>query len=154
MQIRSRYKGALLGLAVGDALGTSIEFMSPGSFTRLTDIIGGGPFHLRPGEWTDDTSLALCLAESLIEIGFCKKDQLERYVRWMDEGYLSSNGDWFDIGRTTSYSLNRFKMTGIINTDMAGSRDAGNGSIMRLAAVPMYYGSDPLNVLEKSGESR
>jgi ADP-ribosyl-[dinitrogen reductase] hydrolase len=153
MQHISRFKGALIGLAVGDALGTSIEFMSPGSFTPLTDIIGGGPFSLRPGEWTDDTSLALCLAESLIEIGFNKKDQLERYVRWMDEGYLSSNGDCFDIGRTTSYSLNRFKRTGIVDTDMAGPRDAGNGSIMRLAAVPMYYGSDPLKAIEESGES-
>ena len=149
----SRYIGALLGLAVGDALGTSVEFKDPGSFPPVTDLIGGGLFELKPGEWTDDTSLALCLAESLIEKGFCKKDQLERYVRWMDHGYLSSNGSCFDIGNTTSYSLQRFQKTGIVDTDLTDSRKAGNGSIMRLVAVPMYYGSDPLNAIEKSGES-
>lgn len=79
---QSRYRGCLLGLAVGDAIGTSVEFMPPGSFTPLTDMIGGGPFNLAPGEWTDDTSMALCLADSLIEQkGFDPIDQLERYVR-------------------------------------------------------------------------
>jgi ADP-ribosylglycohydrolase len=63
----SRYRGSLLGLAVGDALGTTLEFKSPGTFTPITDMVGGGPFNLEPGEWTDDTSMALCLAESLIE---------------------------------------------------------------------------------------
>ena len=66
------FQGALMGLAVGDALGTTIEFQEPGNFTPITDIIGGGPFKLKPGEWTDDTSLALCLAESLIEKGWDK----------------------------------------------------------------------------------
>src|SRR5512147_1292327 len=88
-----RYRGCLLGLAVGDALGTTLEFKSPGTFTPITDMIGGGPFGLKPGEWTDDTSLALCLAESLIERpAFDPIDQLERYVRWWRDGYLSSNG--------------------------------------------------------------
>ena len=62
-------------------------------------MIGGGPFQLAPGEWTDDTSMALCLADSLIEKkGFDPIDQLEHYVRWYREGYLSSNGRCFDIG--------------------------------------------------------
>ena len=59
-----RYRGSLLGLAVGDALGTTLEFQAPGTFEPIDDIKGGGPFHLEPGEWTDDTSMALCLAES------------------------------------------------------------------------------------------
>lgn len=63
----SRYRGALLGLAAGDALGTTLEFTRPGTFTPIEDMIGGGPFRLQPGQWTDDTSMALCLAESLIE---------------------------------------------------------------------------------------
>jgi len=63
----ARMRGALIGLAVGDALGTTLEFRKPGSFTPITDMVGGGPFRLKPGEWTDDTSMALCLAESLLE---------------------------------------------------------------------------------------
>ena len=82
-----RYRGCLLGLAVGDALGTTLEFRPPGTFAPITGMVGGGPFNLEPGEWTDDTSLALCLAESLIEKrGFDPVDQLERYVRWFREG--------------------------------------------------------------------
>ena len=95
-----RYKGCLLGLAVGDAVGTTLEFKSPGSFKPISDMVGGGPFNLRPGEWTDDTSMALCLAESLLEShGFDPADQMKRYVMWMDHGHLSSNGVCFDIGR-------------------------------------------------------
>ena len=149
-----RFQGSLIGLAVGDALGTSIEFSPPGSFKPVTDITGGGPFKLKPGEWTDDTSLALCLAESLIETGeFSKKDQLTRYVRWMDEGHLSSNGRCFDIGNTTRYSLQRFKLTGEVETDLTSPHNAGNGSIMRLAPVPMFYGTDPSYAVMMSGES-
>ena len=104
--IRDRYRGALLGLAAGDALGTTVEFKSPATFTPVTDIIGGGPFHLKPGEWTDDTSMALCLAESLIErCGYDPKDQMERYCRWHEQGYLSSNGRCFDIGITVRGAL-------------------------------------------------
>ena len=76
MQLIERYKGALLGLAAGDALGTTLEFRSPGSFEPIDDMVGGGPFKLPPGYWTDDTSMALCLAESLIEQqGFDATDQ-------------------------------------------------------------------------------
>lgn len=64
---RMRYQGCLTGLAVGDAVGTTVEFCEPGSFPAVTDMVGGGPFHLEPGQWTDDTSMALCLAESLLE---------------------------------------------------------------------------------------
>ncbi len=75
----SRYRGSLLGLAVGDALGTTLEFKSPGTFTPITDMVGGGPFNLEPGEWTDDTSMALCLAESLIE-----KENLIQVIKCSD----------------------------------------------------------------------
>ncbi len=83
MELRARYRGCLLGLATGDAVGTTVEFRPPGTFRPLTDLVGGGPFNLAPGEWTDDTSMALCLGESLIERGgFDARDQTERYVRW------------------------------------------------------------------------
>jgi len=90
-QLRNRYRGALLGLAAGDALGTTLEFRGPGSFNPITDMIGGGPFKLEPGQWTDDTSMALCLADSLICMhSFDPKDQMDRYCRWWRAGYLSS----------------------------------------------------------------
>src|SRR5262245_57369736 len=85
-----RAVGALLGLACGDAVGTTLEFERPGTFDPITDMVGGGPFRLRPGEWTDDTSMALCLAESLLDTGEMDLvDQLRRYVMWWDHGYLS-----------------------------------------------------------------
>lgn len=87
LQHRDRYRGALLGLAAGGAVGSTLEFRPPGSFAPITDMVGGGPFRLKPGQWTDDTSMALCLAESLIECqGFDPVDQLQRYVRWWKEG--------------------------------------------------------------------
>src|ERR1700732_2426031 len=102
-QLRNRYHGALLGLAAGDALGTTLEFKPPGSFKRLTDMQGGGPFNLQPGQWTDDTSMALCLADSLVRMhGFDPKDQMERYCRWWQDGYLSCTGRCFDIGLPVS----------------------------------------------------
>jgi ADP-ribosyl-[dinitrogen reductase] hydrolase len=86
-------RGALLGLAVGDAIGTTAEFQPRGTFTPLTGIVGGGPFGLDPGQWTDDTSMALCLAASLAETGrFDLRDQIDRYCRWQDDGYLSCTG--------------------------------------------------------------
>src|SRR6476659_3925843 len=100
----------MLGLAAGDAVGTSVEFAAPGSFPPVTEMTGGGPFGLRPGEWTDDTSMALCLAESLVERGgFDSRDQMERYLRWRHDGHLASNGRCFDIGMTVSGALRRFQ---------------------------------------------
>src|SRR4051812_38379356 len=97
----ARYEGCLLGLAVGDALGTTLEFTPPGRGGRppLIGIVGGGPFALRPGQWTDDTSMALCLAESLLARGgFDAADQMDRYVRWWRTGENASTGRCFDIG--------------------------------------------------------
>ena len=102
MTTRDRFLGCLLGLAVGDAVGTTLEFKPRGSFTPITDMVGGGPFRLRPGQWTDDTSMALCLASSLVEKGgFDATDQMQRYVKWHEEGYWSATGRCFDIGSTT-----------------------------------------------------
>ena len=90
LNIRDRYRGALLGLACGDALGTTLEFKAPGTFRAIADMIGGGPFNLKQGEWTDDTCMALCLGESLIACnGFDPVDQMQRYLRWWQDGYLS-----------------------------------------------------------------
>lgn len=97
MQQIERYRGCLLGLAAGDAVGTTLEFKSPGTFSPINDLVGGGPFGLEPGQWTDDTSMALCLAESLIEQkGFNPSHQLEKYLQWYRHGHLSSTGKCFD----------------------------------------------------------
>lgn len=143
MTLCDRARGCLLGLAVGDAVGATVEFKPRGSFAPLTDMVGGGPFGLQPGQWTDDTSMALCLGYSLAECnGFDAHDQMTRYVRWWKEGYLSSTGVCFDIGVTVAGALQRFQQTG---DPFAGSTDphkAGNGCIMRLAPVPIYYYPD------------
>lgn len=152
--MQDRFRGCLLGLATGDALGTTPEFKPPGSFSPITEMVGGGPFDLEPGEWTDDTSMALCLATSLIEAGgFDARDQMRRYVKWWREGYLSATGDCFDIGVTVSDALSRFERT---SEPYSGSTDrysAGNGSLMRLAPVPMYYANDANEAIERSTSS-
>jgi len=150
----SRYRGCLLGLAVGDALGAPIEFRPPGTFEPVIDMKGDGPFNLLPGQWTDDTSLALCLAESLIEKqGFNPVDQLERYCRWFNEGHISSNGTCFDIGTTTRKALQRFMLSREPYPGIADEWSASNGSLMRLAPVPMFYARDPAEAIEMSGLS-
>ncbi|RMF76486.1 MAG: ADP-ribosylglycohydrolase family protein [Planctomycetota bacterium] len=154
MSRKDRYRGCLIGLAVGDAVGTAVEFQPPGSFTPVDDMLGGGTFGLNPGQWTDDTSMALCLAESLVECGgFDARDQMARYCRWWRTGYLSSTGHCFDIGNATRAALERFEQTG---QPLAGSTDphtAGNGSIMRLAPIPMYYAADSLAAVDHAAES-
>jgi ADP-ribosyl-[dinitrogen reductase] hydrolase len=143
ISLEERYRGALLGLACGDAVGTSVEFQPRGSFRPLTDMVGGGPFNLKPGQWTDDTSMALCLAESLLrKKGFDAADQMGRYLDWWQRGYLSSTGECFDIGMTVRDALTRSQETG---EPFAGSTDpytAGNGSLMRLVPVVLYYFPD------------
>lgn len=134
-----RARGSLLGLAVGDAIGTTVEFMPRGSFIPMTDMVGGGPFNLVAGGWTDDTSTALCLASSLIENGFDLHDQMSRYLLWRDEGYFSSTGRCFDIGSTTNGALEAFKRSGNAIAGSTASDCAGNGSIMRLAPILIHY---------------
>ncbi|HEX9091324.1 MAG TPA: ADP-ribosylglycohydrolase family protein, partial [Anaerolineales bacterium] len=151
---RSRFRGCLLGLAVGDALGTSVEFMPPGSFTPLTDMVGGGKFNLAPGEWTDDTSMALCLAESLVEKqAFNPVDQLERYLRWYRTGYLSANGRCFDIGIATCNALHRFERNHEPYPGSTAPHTAGCGSLMRLAPIPMFYANDITLAIARSADS-
>jgi ADP-ribosylglycohydrolase len=140
MNIEDRLRGMLLGLAVGDALGAAVEFQSPGSFTPVTDYRAGGPHRLNPGEWTDDTSMALALADSLIEAGWDLSHQLECYLAWRDEGQYSVNGRCFDIGITCSSSLRKFRQTGDPrNSASSDDHSSGNGSIMRLAPVPIRF---------------
>lgn len=141
--IADRAAGALLGLAVGDAVGTTLEFRARDSYPRLTDMIGGGPFRLEPGQWTDDTSMALALADSLLaHPGLDAEDLMRRFLAWRDRGEYSCTGTCFDIGNTVNSALRRWKQTG---DPVAGSTDphsAGNGSLMRLSPVAIRYWHD------------
>ena len=151
---QDRFRGCLQGLAVGDAVGTTLEFKRSASFTPITDMVGGGPFRLKAGEWTDDTSMALCLATSLVDTGvFNPKDQMDRYCRWENDGYLSSNGKRFDIGSTVAEALSQYRKTGNPIAGLTRPDSAGNGSIMRLAPVPMFYFPDREAAVEFSAQS-
>jgi len=154
LTLTDRYRGSLLGLACGDALGTSVEFKPRGSFPPVTDLLGGGPFNLKAGQWTDDTSMALCLGESLLrKDGFDPADQMGRYLNWWQWGYLSATGECFDIGMTVRQALADYQEHG---QPLAGSSDpqtAGNGSLMRLAPVVLFHYPDLAQVREFAGAS-
>lgn len=130
--------GAFVGLAIGDALGAPVEFRAPGTFRPVEGYRSGGPFNLPAGYWTDDTSMAICLAESLLS---CQgeldlEDQMRRYSNWYLYGHNSSTGKCFDIGNGTRRTIENF---------LAGSwgifpeSSEGNGSLMRLAPVSIAY---------------
>lgn len=154
ISLDERYLGCLLGLAVGDAVGTTLEFKPRGSFTSIIDMDGGGPFNLEAGQWTDDTSMALCLAHSLAyRNGFNAEDQMNRYCNWWQLGYMSSTGDCFDIGMTVVTALRGYLES---KDPFQGSVDplsAGNGSLMRLAPIAMFYHPNLELMLRYAGES-
>jgi len=151
---RDRAIGALVGLAVGDAVGTTLEFEPPGSFTPITDMVGGGPFRLPVGAWTDDASMAMCLAESILDTGSLDPaDQLRRYVNWWRHGYWSSTDRCFDIGTTTRGALSRFEQTGAVTDPDPDDESAANGSLMRLAPAPIRWHTDIAEAADRSGES-
>lgn len=122
----ARVRGALLGLAVGDTLGASYEFESAPLLPRELVLAGGGPWRLAAGEWTDDTSMALCLAESLVaRAGFDAHDQMERYCRWYLDGNLSSKPAGhprpaFDVGNTVRAALERYTTAAVVG-QLAGA---------------------------------
>jgi ADP-ribosyl-[dinitrogen reductase] hydrolase len=150
----NRAIGSLVGLACGDAVGTTLEFMSRGSFTPITDMLGGGPFKLLPGQWTDDTSMALCLAESLLyRNGFDPIDQINRYCNWYQHGYLSCTGECFDIGMTVSAALNQYLKTGNPYSGSVDERSSGNGSLMRISPIAIFCRYKPHELVQYAADS-
>ena len=154
--MNNRCRGTLIGLAIGDALGAAVEFKSPGSFKPVTGYRDGGPHGLDAGEWTDDTSMALALADSIATAGWDLNDQADRYVQWWKTGKYSVNGRCFDIGITTRSAMGHFvtKKNALTSGDRS-DRASGNGSIMRLAPVPIRFGHlyvDQLDELSRLAE--
>jgi ADP-ribosylglycohydrolase len=154
LSVLDRARGSLLGLATGDALGAAVEFLPPGSFEPVTGMRGGGALGLAAGEWTDDTSMALCLAESLVTCGrFDARDQMERYLRWYRQGHLSCNGKCVDIGGTVRDALERYEKSGEPFSGSTDPKSAGNGSLMRLAPVVIWHAADPAEAIRQAALS-
>jgi ADP-ribosyl-[dinitrogen reductase] hydrolase len=141
--IEDRAKGAMLGLAIGDAMGAPVEFRARGKFAPVTGFRDGGPFKLKAGQWTDDTAMALCLAQSLIDCnGMDAKDQMDKYLRWANDGYMACTDRSVGIGQTVLRSLSRYYKTNEPYQGDSNPKFSGNGCIMRLAPVPIYYHND------------
>ena len=141
--IEDRAIGALLGLAIGDAIGTTLEFRARDTYEALTDMVGGGPFNLKVGEWTDDTAMALALSDSLeAREDFDEQDLLGRFINWWQWGIYSCTGECFDIGITTRQALVRWQSTKDPNSGSIDPMSAGNGSLMRLAPVAIRFWND------------
>lgn len=137
--MQDKQRGCLVGLAVGDALGAAVEFRQPGTFPLVTCYRDGGPHDLKPGQWTDDTSMALALADSLGR-GWSLDDQIREYVRWYEDGKYSVTGVCFDIGCTTRTALESYMEGDSVRFCGPSSPEfSGNGSIMRLAPIPMKF---------------
>jgi len=117
-------------------VGTTLEFVERDSLPPITDMVGGGPFGLTPGQWTDDTSMALCLADSLIakDGAVVPRHLLAHFVNWWRHGLNSVTGVCFDIGMATFVALDTFERNGTLENNADPERQA-NGSIMRLAPV-------------------
>lgn len=150
-----RFQGSLIGLAVGDALGASVEFRPNDYMCKnpVKDMAGGGTWGLDAGKWTDDTTMTLCLATSLIvKKGFNAQDQFVRYRKWLKDGYLSSTDSCFDIGKATREAIQKFieyeekhpssrSADGYSEEKLYFGPDdaAGNGSLMRIAPIPLFF---------------
>ncbi|MCP2231917.1 ADP-ribosylarginine hydrolase Tri1 [Erwinia sp. LJJL01] len=154
LQLLDRAKGSLVGLAVADAVGTTLEFL-PRDLQHVSDIVGGGPFRLKPGEWTDDTSMALCLAETYIQAGHLDITSFRnRLVNWYHFGVNSANGVCFDIGNTTRYALEQYLDKGPSWFGNTESDTAGNAAIIRQAPAGIFQRHSLLRSLydgEKQG---
>ena len=162
----SRAVGAILGGAVGDALGVTHEiFTRTDSLDAIhndvlmqrlhfdeaqTEMVGKGPwvnegFSLDPGEWTDDTAMMLCVADSLIiKNGFDTSDLMSRFCDWYERGYNSCRTHAFGVGGVVKRAIEQFDRTNPGNPTGGTNpeKDAGNGSLMRLAPVPVFFSED------------
>lgn len=152
--LRDRFQGALLGLAIGDALAANTQFRKPGSFAPVGDILGGGPFDLPRGAWSDDTAMALLLAESLLERdGFDAQDQVSRYTRWQREGYGSATGQCVGISANVARAL----ATALYKRQpFAGSHDPeqlDKDPLSRVAPVVMYFFADAGAAVARAAEA-
>jgi ADP-ribosylglycohydrolase len=141
---RSRFRGAMLGAAVGDAMGVTNEMIDRSHALPLTQLVGGGICDIVPGGWTDDTAMLLCVSESLVtKHGFDAHDQMDRFVRWWRYGYMTCAGRTYDVGNTTRLALFSYIQTGDPFSGVHSSHSAGNGALSRVAPIGLYYVVQP-----------
>ena len=152
--LRERFVGTLFGLAVGDAVAAATQFRRPGSFSPVGDMIGGGPFDLPRGAWSDDTAMALCLAESLLECnGFDPRDQVQRYGRWQQEGYLSCTGQCLGITASTARSLALAKWRRVVFPGSFDPEQLDPEPLSRIAPIALYYLASLETTLQQAADS-
>ena len=143
----SEIKSALLGVAVGDALGVPVEFNSRQTITQnpVTDMIGYGTYNLPPGTWSDDSSLTFCLAEALTQ-DFDLNTIGQNFVKWYQDDFWTPRGRVFDIGMATRQAIARLAKGE--QPEFAGSfdeTDNGNGSLMRILPLLFHVQDKPIN---------
>ena len=143
-QQRKLHEGMLLGLAVGDALGTTLEFGPRRSLDDLhTEMIGGGVFRLAPGQWTDDTAMAVAMGRSLIqEKGFVPVAILSEWSEWYLRGKHSCTGTCFDIGNATRSALDAFVRNPTAVPTISACSRSETDSLMRLAPVVLFASNE------------
>lgn len=144
---RNLVADVLLGVAVGDALGVPHEFKGRSVFVNkpVTFMEGYGTYHVPVGTWSDDTSLTLCLAQSLVK-GYDLEDIAANFVKWVKDGLWTATGVLFDIGITTKNSIRQLERG--INPLHSGDFDEyanGNGSLMRILPLIFYLKDKPIN---------
>lgn len=137
----NRVKAGLFGLCVGDALGVPVEFLPRHVLKEhpVTGMMGYKVHNQPPGTWSDDSSLAFCLAESLVS-GFDLRDMGRKFCQWFYEKKWTPHGRVFDIGTTTMYAINRLQQGGMdpVKAGLTGERSNGNGSLMRILPLAFY----------------
>ncbi len=152
--LRDRYLGALVGLAVGDALGISVQYRKAGSFTPLGDVIGGGAFELPRGAWSDDTAMTLCLAESLIECsGSNGMDQVRRYRKWQLDGHLSATGQCVGITAPVAKAIATAQWSGKAHSGSHDPSRLDKEALARVAAPVLFAFANPARALELAVET-
>jgi ADP-ribosyl-[dinitrogen reductase] hydrolase len=151
--LRERFQGALVGLALGDALAAHTQFRKPGTFSPVGDLLGGGPFDLPRGAWSDDTAMALLVGESLIEReGFDAHDQVQRFGRWQREGYGSATGQCVGISASVARALSLAQYK---RNPFAGSHDPDaqeKDPLSRVAPTVMYFFADGPTAVARAAE--
>ena len=152
--LRERFQGALLGLAVGDAVAAATQYKRAGRFEPIGDMLGGGPFDLPRGAWSDDTAMALCLAESLLERGeFDARDQVERYRLWQQQGHLSATGQCLGITASTARALARAQWRRQAFSGSHSPEALAPESLSRVTPVVMFYFADRNAAVEFAAEA-
>lgn len=153
--LRERFQGALLGLAIGDAVAAATQFGRPGRFAPVGDMVGGGPFELPRGGWSDDTAMTLCLAESLLECdGFDARDQVTRYRRWQQLGHLSATDHCVGITAATTRALARAQWRRQAFSGTHDPRAQDPEPLSRVPAVALYFfGRGATVVAEQAAEA-